>query len=63
MEPTKLSLVNMSAEELAKAETDGKSIVLLPDSLRTMLADKFFGGYSSGTAPMGPVPNAIVLKE
>ena len=59
MDAVKLQLVHLSAEEL-KENTSGIS---LPEALQKELANKFYGGYSSGTAPMGYVPNAIILKE
>ena len=61
MDPVKLQLVHLSAAEL-KANSD-KKIVVLPEALQKELANKFYGGYASGTAPMGYVPNAIILKE
>lgn len=63
MDTTKLSLVHMTDEEISEAKTNGKHVVSLPDTLQNELANNFYGGYSSGTAPMGPVPNVIVLRE
>lgn len=59
MDPVKLQLVHLTDEEL-KANS---SRVSLPEALQRELANKFYGGYASGTAPMGYVPNAIILKE
>lgn len=59
MDAVKLQLVHLSDEEL-KANASGIS---LPEALQKELANKFYGGYASGTAPMGYVPNAIILKE
>lgn len=58
MDPVKLQLVHLSDEELK-----ANSGISLPEALRRELANKFYGGYASGTAPMGYVPNAIILKE
>ena len=58
MEPVKLQLVHLSDEELK-----ANSGISLPEALQRELANKFYGGYASGTAPMGYVPNAIILKE
>lgn len=59
MDPVKLQLVHLSADELKAND----NYVVLPEALQKDLADKFYGGYASGTAPMGYVPNAIILKE
>lgn len=60
MDFTKLRLVHLSADELT---ANNDKIVVLPEALKKEISDKFFGGYASGTASMGYVPNAVILNE
>lgn len=58
-----VKLVCLSPEEIQERKNSGKGIVLLPDQTIKEIADQFYGGYTSGTAPMGNTPNAIILND
>ena len=58
-----LSLVYMTPEEISEAKASGKKIAMITLGMVRVLSDNFYGGYNSGTAAAGQVPNVVVLNE
>ena len=52
-----------SSLKLVSGETSSEEKIVLADSFKRILANKFYGGYFSGTPTMGFTPDVIIRQK